>query len=71
MDNYNEKMENNVLEIIKQKEQADKRLLSVEIVLMVISIIFLFAIVAVIAFVDIPLLAKIVSGNVIDVESIL
>ena len=32
MDNYNKQLENNLLEMIKQKEQADKRLLSLEIV---------------------------------------
>lgn len=31
MDNYNKELENNLLEMAKQKEQADKRLLSLEI----------------------------------------
>ena len=31
MDNYNKELENNLLDMIKQKEQADKRLLSVEV----------------------------------------
>ncbi len=31
MDNYNKELEKNLLEVIKQKEQADKRLLSLEI----------------------------------------
>ena len=33
MDNYNKESERNLLEVIKQKEQADKRLLSLEIFL--------------------------------------
>lgn len=47
MKNYNEAMEKNLLEMIKQKEQADKRLLKNEIVLMVTSMLFLFAMIAV------------------------
>ena len=41
MNNYNKELENNLLEMVKQKEQADKRLLSLEIFLgVVVSIIF-------------------------------
>ncbi len=47
MDNYNEKMENNLLEMVKQKEQADKHLLSVEIVIGVVSTMFLFAMIGI------------------------
>ena len=32
MDNYNEKLENNLLEIVKQKEKSDKMLLRFEII---------------------------------------
>ena len=32
MDNYTKELENNLLELVKQKEQADKRLLRMEIV---------------------------------------
>jgi len=32
MDHYNEKLEKNLLEMVKQKEEADKRLLALEIV---------------------------------------
>ena len=43
MNNYNENVEKNLLEMVKQKEEADKRLLSMEIVIGVITIIlFLF-----------------------------
>ena len=43
MDNYNKEMENNLLEMIKQKEEADKRLLRVEIVLGIIAVLPLIA----------------------------
>ena len=32
MDNYNEELEKNLLEMVRQKEQADKRLLTMEII---------------------------------------
>lgn len=43
MDNYNKEMENNLLEMIKQKEESDKRLLVLEIVLGIICILPLLA----------------------------
>lgn len=39
MENYNQELENNLLEMIKQKEDADKRLLLIEIVMVIIAII--------------------------------
>ena len=50
MDNYNKELENNLLEIIKQKEQADKRLLSIEVFIGITAIIVLFALIFVAAF---------------------
>lgn len=47
MENYNERNENNLIEVIRQKEEADKRLLRVEIVLGLVSAGFLSAMVAV------------------------
>lgn len=41
MENYNEEMEKNLLNAIKEKEEADKRLLSVEVILGAISTVFL------------------------------
>ncbi len=42
MDNYNKELEKNLFEVIKQKEQADKRLLSLEVFVgYLISIIFI------------------------------
>ena len=42
MDNYNKQMENNLIEMVKQKEAADKRLLSLEIFIGVLVSIILF-----------------------------
>ena len=41
MENYNKEMENKLLEIIKEKEQADKRLLALEWVIGILSVIIL------------------------------
>lgn len=49
MDNYNRELENNLLEMIKQKEQADKRLLTTEIVMGIICLIPLLAAVVLVA----------------------
>ena len=43
MDNYNKELENNLLEMIKQKEENDRRLLRMEIVMGVIAILPLLA----------------------------
>ena len=51
MENYNEELERNLLETIKQKELADKRLLAVEVVIGVTATAILFAMIAVAAFV--------------------
>ncbi len=47
MENYNEKTEKNLIEMVRQKEQSDKRLLTMEIVIGIISTVFLFAMIAV------------------------
>jgi len=38
MDNYNKEMESKLIEMLRQKEEADKRLLKLEIVLVIIAI---------------------------------
>ena len=43
MDNYNKNLENNLLEMVKQKEAADRRLLTMEWVIGILSIVILFA----------------------------
>ena len=45
MDNYNKELEKNLLEMVKQKEEADKRLLNMEIVTGVICVVFMLALV--------------------------
>ena len=59
MDNYNKELENNLLEIIKQKEQADKRLLSIEVFIGITAIIVLFALIFVAAFIQMETWLKI------------
>ena len=52
MDNYNKELENNLLDMIKQKEQADKRLLSVEVFIGITATIVLFALIFAAAFIQ-------------------
>lgn len=47
MENYDKNVEKTLLEMVKQKEQADKRLLKMEIVIGVVSLLFMFAMIAV------------------------
>ena len=54
MDNYNKEMENNLLELVKQKEAADKRLLKLEIVLGIIAVL--------------PLIAAVVIASIVPME---
>lgn len=54
VDNYNKELESNLLEMIKQKEAADKRLLRIEIVLGIISVL--------------PLIASIIFVNMMPME---
>lgn len=42
MDNYNKEMENNLLEMVKQKEATDKRMLALEWVIGILSCIVIF-----------------------------
>ncbi|MBE6541258.1 MAG: helix-turn-helix transcriptional regulator [Ruminococcaceae bacterium] len=39
MENYNKEMENNLIEMVKEKEAADRRLLTIEIVLGIVCLI--------------------------------
>ncbi len=59
MDNYNKELENNLLEMIKQKELADKRLLSVEVFIGITATIVLFALIFVAAFIQMETWLKI------------
>ena len=51
MENYNKEMENRLIEMIKQKEESDKRLLALEWVIGILSVIILMAPIFVAAFV--------------------
>ena len=50
MEHYNEKLEHNLLEMVQEKEEADRRLLSLEILIGVLSSIILFSLVFVASF---------------------
>lgn len=52
MDNYNKELEKNLLEVIKQKEQADKQLLSLEILVGYLSSIIFILLIFVASFVQ-------------------
>jgi transcriptional regulator with XRE-family HTH domain/DNA-directed RNA polymerase subunit RPC12/RpoP len=51
VDNYNKKLENNLLEMVKQKEQCDKRLLFCEVFIGITATVVLFALVLLASFV--------------------
>ena len=59
MDNYNKELENNLIEMVKQKEKADKRLLVAEVVIGVTATAVLFALVLVAAFVQMAVALRI------------
>ena len=52
MENYNKEMENKLLEMVKEKEEADKRLLGLEIFIGITSVIVLLALIMIAAFVE-------------------
>lgn len=52
MENYNKEMESKLIEMVKEKEDADKRLLWLEIFIGITSTIVLFALIMVAAFVE-------------------
>ena len=52
MENYNKELENKLIEMVKEKEQADKRLLSLEIFVGIVVSVILFAMVFVASFVQ-------------------
>ena len=54
MENYNKELESNLLKMIKQKEEADKRLLKIEIVMGIASIIPLISAVCFVNLVSLP-----------------
>ena len=52
MENYNEKLEQQLLEAIKQKEEADKRLLAIECVVGILSVVILIVPIIIASYVD-------------------
>ena len=52
MENYNEKLENQLLETVKQKEESDKRLLALEWVVGILSVIVLIVPIIIAAYVQ-------------------
>ena len=68
MENYNKEIEKNLLDMIRQKEQADKRLAAAEVFIGITATIVLFALVFVAAFVQMETwlkIALIVSGFIL------
>ena len=59
MDNYNKQLEKNLLEVMKQKEQADKRLLSAEVFVGITATIVLFGLIFVAALIQMETWLKI------------
>ena len=60
MDDYNKELENNLLEMVKQKEKSDKKLLSLEVFIGITATVVLFAFIALAAFVQMETWLKIV-----------
>ena len=60
MEKYNKQVELNLIEMVKQKEASDKRLLNMEIVLGVSGTILFFAAILCAAFLDLQIWARIV-----------
>ena len=52
MDNYNKKLENNLIQSVKEKQKADKRLLNIEWAVLAVCMAILLALCAVAAFVE-------------------
>lgn len=59
MDNYNKNLENNLLEMIKQKEEADKRLLALEVFIGITATVVLIALIFIAAFVEMEVWLKV------------
>lgn len=67
MENYNKELENNLLDMIKQKEQADKRLLTMEIVTGIICVLPLIAV----AIIDVTVQMKESVATVMAIASLI
>ena len=54
MDDYNKKAEENLLEMKRQKEESDKRLLTIEIIMGVTTVVMYLSLVMIVTLVQIP-----------------
>lgn len=54
MENYNKEMEKHIIEMTKQKEESDKRLLSLEILIGVLSMVILLGFTFIASFLEMP-----------------
>ena len=59
MENYNKEMENKLIEMVKEKEKADKRLLALEVFFGITATIILFALIFIAAFIEMEIWLKI------------
>ena len=59
MENYNKELENKLIQLVKEKEKADKRLLSAEIVIGLVATLTLFTLVFLAAFLEMSVGLKI------------
>ncbi|MBR5252877.1 MAG: helix-turn-helix domain-containing protein [Clostridia bacterium] len=60
MDNYNKEMENKLIELVKEKEHADKRLLAVEVFIGITATVVLFTLIFIAAFVKMAVWLRVV-----------
>ena len=59
MDNYNKELENNLLEMVRQKEKSDKKLLSLEVFIGITATVILFVFIALAAYVQMENLLRV------------
>ena len=60
MEKYNKQTELNIIELVKQKEESDKRLLNMEIVIGIMGSIFYFALVLIAALIEMQIWLRLV-----------
>ncbi len=68
MNNYNEVSERNLIEVVRQKEEADRRLLTMEIVIGLVSVAFFFSMLFLGVYLEIPvwLRAVLIAGGTLQ-----
>ncbi|MBO7515078.1 MAG: helix-turn-helix transcriptional regulator [Lachnospiraceae bacterium] len=58
MNNYNEVSEHILIEMVRQKEESDRRLLTMEVVIVIVSIVFFYSMLFIGLFADLPVWAR-------------